>query len=1267
MAAKEVIDAVDHAIPQRYLDNLFHIGIAASSSPIDHAADDDDIEWLKKEALHIAEDREAMNATTRILTDIQKAGKFFSSFDGESLMQVPFGIQDKFGDFEYLLGFDNLRLYKDHASIDVVASIYFPLIGDTLYFAATGIQYTNSGGFVTDTKLRLIQDFAVELNQGKSSLIFRGYRPEQDIGTYLSVDCDGISSMQLGVSVAFNPEMIRPMDPHQEFVQSFAQAKYMPGSGISITDLNIPPFYFKDYTDFGFSLDGMSIDLDESSTAINYISTYLEKVAAQSSHGIRSEQWTGFYCENFTLFVGNKYIHTPDGSGIKIRGQHIVMDDLGFTGQLNLEDTDLVSLDQARLGGWSISMDGVHLDILANHLQSFGFDGLIQIPVLEAKPEEAHYIPKTGESSTTHDATNLSALRYSAIVNLDSNSLELNVEKIGEEELSIPMIFADVSFSEGSYVNVKTGNDLTITAHLNGRISLRGNLAGGSNLNVPGVGFSGMAISNKAPYFSVQTFYPLLQSDPASLGMFSLTFQSLSVVDYEPEKFRHQIKRLSIHDLSLSIGNAKDGDTFTITSSLHAMFDVKSTGFKQRWSGRGIEFEKFSFKANLPGVEQVRGEMVFFYGHPTYGDAFAGRGFVRFSFLDTDVEMACMFGNTGRDGYEYSYVDAASVFNTPARDGTETASAFQVKSLLGGYYKNMTRQDLTSFALDPLPADNGLQLGGKHSENKFVPDEGGWGIRGGLIAKFGDGAIAGLRIEYESYPSDGLGTSARFYLEGLVELMPDEKESSIVASKRMAKPGEVPADDRIKEMIVEDFAGTGSLGGYIRIEIAKTPDDKLFNAAMGIHGVAAGVGIAFYGDYYKSKEYWHLLIGKPDNRLQIAYDVKWGDRVGASLALSGYFMIGNSPDIPVEQPPPYAFGEGNQAMLLDAYNLLKSDALTNIYSQQTAALSYGKAIALGASFGITAYVNLFPIVVDAGADIGFDVLMLRQAPTCNEHNVGVRGVNGWYLKGQMYAGISAKVGIAVGKPGKEKYFKIFQGGVAAVLQGAAFNPTWGIGSWVIQFQVLFIKGSAHGVFRFGEPCANIIQPQIAKDLIENIYPSRPQLAISTEEPGSVGINSDFLVDFSMPVHRSVVESVVNFQTGESNDLKLSLRCQAYITYDDGSSIASDTFVRNEGYTLLIRPKTMLRPGAEVRLHINAKIFDDQGIYNIEGEVFTVDTMVAFQVDPRGILSLTTEDIVVSYPMLGQQFFHPEEYPQMMIDFGKDISDVDVCYQALFIT
>jgi hypothetical protein len=81
---------------------------------------------------------------------------------------------------------------------------------------------------------------------------------------------------------------------------------------------------------------------------------------------------------------------------------------------------------------------------------------------------------------------------------------------------------------------------------------------------------------------------------------------------------------------------------------------------------------------------------------------------------------------------------------------------------------------------------------------------------------------------------------------------------------------------------------------------------------------------------------------------------------------------------------------------------------------------------------------------------------------------------------------------------------------------------------------------------------------------------------------------------------------------------------------------------------------MLAPGDEYTLHLSGVLHDDRGVYTINGENFSVDTMVTYRVDPEGILGLNSRDVLISYPLMNQQYFHKDEFDQMVISYGKSL-------------
>jgi len=1251
-------------LPAGYLASLEDYGVPVTNAGTPPAFIG--VDWIENEDdLQISRNEVLLNQTEEILQKVQSFGGTLAKFDGSNILTVPLGVADTFNSFSYQIAFDNLELHSDHAEIDVVAKLVHKNWeeGKALYFAAIDLKYNNRQGFVGGARLALIQDFPIEVNDNKTAIIFRGYRESTQTGTFLEFNCDGIQVISMGLTVALNPKLFTPLDEKEKYVQAFAEMQYDKKSGFMLDNLSMTPFYFKDYRDFAFSLNGLALDLDETNTTVPYINTYYQEItAAGGDPGLTYNQWVGFYCQSFKLIVGGKYLSNNEGEPLIIEGENIVIDDLGFSSLLSVKQDGLVSLGDGNMGGWAVSVDSVALKVLANDLKGFGFAGLLHIPVLDERTEkEIELAERNAEENGVSPQPKPSAcLAYDAHVNPDSSSLEMNVRMLGTEDLTIPMFIADVNIAQGSHVTVKTGKDFTIKTYLNGSMGFRGKMSEQSSIKSDAFGFRGLQVSNQPGYFAVEGFSPG-DSSGFDFGAFSVTFGGLSVTDHDPAENNQQLKRLRLEDLSLNFGDIKVGDKTSFTSSLSFFFAVVPDGKKQRWVGKGLQIEKFGFEGVLPGTDKVRGTLAFYYDHEVYKDGFAGAGYVKFKAMPLEIDMACMFGNTGTDGYEYSYVDVSATFSGTGEKGDKNANAFKVYSMVGGYNKNMKREQLTNFELGQ-PSDS-LQMGGKYPSNKFTPQEGAWGIRGGVIAKIGSAAIIGARLEIEKYESDEFGFTSRFFFEGLIEIMPDadDEGTDSEATKDLVDNGVVPDSSKMETTEASQFQGKGKIGGYIRIEVVENSAGKTFEAALGVHGIIGALNFGFYGEYYRDPKTWHLFIGMPakERRVSVGYDFvpknvdtgpqgDEGPSLSAEIAFKAYFMIGNSEYMPKELPKPISISATREGMLVQAYNKVKAKGTLNIFGKN--GLKQGKSIAFGAYFGINVLFDTKFLTIDAGADIGFDVLLTRNQPNC-DNSMKADAINSWYLLGQFYAGVHAGVGLRLSEDGRS--YKIFEAGVAVLVQAGAYGPTIGVGAWVIRYKILFISGSASGTFEFGESCLDYQSTFDPTNLVSDIYGTTP---IGPPDENMVSINSNFILDCAVPPNRPVTEELVDFKTGNTEKIYLQVKLEAILTDEQGNVI--ETSNRTDNSAMVITPKQMLTPGSKVTLSVKGEAWDTGAnpdvLYSNNGKTYKVDTSVVFTVDPRGIFGLTLADVSASYPLKNQEYFHIDEHDQIMLDFGKPL-------------
>lgn len=1205
--------------------------------------------WLDKQKLNIEEDYASLSSTEKILSEIQSLGRVLAKLDGRSLVQMPFALQGKFDDqAEYMLGFNKVSLHADYASFDVAAKVRFPFMDTVLYFAAAGLKYNNRSGLMGDSKLMLLQDYVIELNSGKSALIIRGFRKKSNRGTYIDMDCSGIKSINIGLEVVFNPNYLQPVNTQVPFVKAYADFSYSPESGFIVQGLNFPPFYFKQFRQAYFTVLDGAIDLDEKRTTMPYIKTYLDSLLQEGvTLNTSLNEWTGFYCREFSVQLGKNIVQKKDRSPLTIRAENLIIDDAGFTALVSLEK-DLLTLKEGSAGGWPISLNRFTAQIVADQVKKFGFGGLIHVPVLAdktaaTKNTKAYAVGNiaSGKDIATAPPGESSCLKYTAAYDWAREAFDFTVIKMDSVPLSIPILFADLQLREGSYFTLTTGEDIRIEAMLNADVVMRGALSAAHTVQLPALQLERLWISNQKPFLTIASIHGPGESG-GNLGKFPLSFKTISLEDYQPERYNSQVKQMNFTELSLNFGDVDEGHALKATTTMNVYFGVKDQEGTQQWVNKGLDIQKIKVQGTLPGIKKIDAELIFIQEDDTYGTAFGGGGTVEFKAVDMALTMACLFGSTGDAGFDFSYVDAAMDVSQ-----RKTEASFQVQLMMAGYFKNMAREELSRFSVGHKTDTAALVLGGLFPENSFKPSLGSKGIKGGLIAKVGEGAILGLRLNFEQHPSQGQGLSTRFFLEGLAEIMPKKEGSSI-------KPdGTIPAaaaegTDLAKQAPPDAF-GAGAFGGFIRISVLNESQGTTLDAQLGVHGTVSSISVQAYAAYYKSPQGWHLFIGRPEARIALGYGFKANsDVVSAGVTFNAYFMMGNSPDMPTTLPLPYSSNTFNSDLLAEAYQSLAGQPGTNIFGNQ--ALGSGKAFAFGAGVGLNVAFGLPrnnpTLSILAGADLGMDLLLTQSTPNCNQDGEGTPGINGWTMYGQLYAAISATILL--------KKFTIFQGGAGALIQGAFFNPTWGVGTWRFAYKVLWIAGEAQGVFKFGQPCQDFNVPVSAEEIIEAVYPNRPGTTSSSGQT-MISINSDLLVDLKLPANRLVPQTITYFETGKTETYQLRASTELKVSNSAGLNLPGDIYYINDGYTVVFKPKQMLAPGTKITLQVTSTIFDQTSrAFMVDGEKYTQDTTLHFLVDPNGLLGLRTEDIEISYPLHEMNYFHLDEHPLMMISYGKPL-------------
>ena len=162
-----------------------------------------------------------------------------------------------------------------------------------------------------------------------------------------------------------------------------------------VASVTMDPFQVKGLD--GFTFKGGSIYYDHSKNRVvgdmqDLPKNYDKELAGMSSPEANIIEWMGLYVRNMSIvmpkglkmgsFKGDKKgMKVEDDGRLSIECEKLIVDKAGVTA--NLAINNLIDVSTGKLGGWGFSMDRFYLDILMGQFQDCGFQGQIDVPLLD--------------------------------------------------------------------------------------------------------------------------------------------------------------------------------------------------------------------------------------------------------------------------------------------------------------------------------------------------------------------------------------------------------------------------------------------------------------------------------------------------------------------------------------------------------------------------------------------------------------------------------------------------------------------------------------------------------------------------------------------------------------------------------------------------------------------------------------------------------------------------------------------------------------------
>ena len=797
---------------------------------------------------------------------------------------------------------------------------------------------------------------------------------------------------------------------------------------------------------------------------------------------------------------------------------------LGFTGKVKAEP--VFSIDQGNIGGWGFSIDLFEMAFVNNSLTKGEFKGKIKLPVAD------------------------NGIGYSCLLSNSDQGVQtaFMVSNIGD--IVVDMWAATLSLYNGSQLSINAGgDDVTVEAKLSGDLTIDKKFPSMKNVSVkiPNVEFQDLKIRNKKPYLSATSFK--FASPEKNFAGFPV---SIAPDDGIEIKFKDNGTKAGLA-LGFQVGLDGNGESaisggtnFTIWGKMVEQNE------KQTWKLDKPELNSIYVDAKVASCE-IKGEINLYNGDEKFGDGFRGALDVKFKPL-IQVSATVQFGSTkyknGNNKYRYWYVDAMAVMNA----GIMVSPGFGIYGFGGGAYYHMK-------PVNSLPTAASLE-GDPNNANDFDQEQAGASSSGttydpdpNIAFGFKATIVMGTMPTPKAFNGDITLEASFFNGGGLNEI-------SLVGN------GYFVSDLNPKQRPEDSKAIISASVGFKYSAAMKTFDgviDINFNLKAGKKNLIVGGGQAAM---HFGKNKWFIKVGAPDDPI--------GLTVLDLLDINSYFMVGKNS---LGGLPPLPTSPINFQEKLPWFNEL---------NKRDAAVNDGSGFALGQQLSInTGKLKFLIFYARIAIAFGYDISVIKENLECADAKGGIAGMNGWYARGQVYAGLEAEIGLDINLWFIKADISLLEIGVYAALKAGLPNPTWLKGQVAGYYSALngLLTGHCTFKFHYGSVCSpGGNDPFGGLKVIADIKPGG----------NDVNVFSYPEVAFNLPVGKNKVISVQGVNEEEevvTSHFRFGVREFSVKNLKTNKKVNGTYSIYNNAMSALFEPSKMLDETAKHRIKV--KIYGDR--------------------------------------------------------------------------
>ncbi|MBP7449372.1 MAG: hypothetical protein KA817_05020, partial [Flavobacteriales bacterium] len=982
---------------------------------------------------------------TELSAAFEDTHRLVSGLVASAEIGLPIGIDREVAGRQVVLGIVNMEFAPTRAFLDIVGGVDIPE-WNTSIFLGLGDVCIDPSGFSGEMRAYMAEN--IDVHEG--GMIYRfngGASTELANLTYMDWDCHGFKCLQIAGGIGFPRTSIIPSPDNNEQVFARFSVKMCHGWDF-LAKVSMDPFEPAGAADWVLTVDSMWWDLSlaENPAGLTFPDGYVHSALSATEPGLLPT-WKGFYMPLVSMTAPRAL---NDGGPLQWDVSNVFIDNTGIT--LNASMEHLVDIGHGNMSGWAFSLDSIWLDVLQNRFRSSGLKGKLGIPIFREQDALAYsavvgYIPETEPPPPDQPADHTGAT--------PQTGLTFNLKVEADRDLTVPMWIAEVRLEENSKVELEIGDVTYLRADLSGKLTINTanqHIVGLPNL--PEISLDLMQFENlvldsdngmscgECTAFSFASPKHSIAGLPISVDSIGLDFSDAT----QPKLFVRPVFSLGGGTTDFS---AKAGITF---NAVLPEGDIKRFSFAtppvslqeviiENAQIAGMTLDGHLSIINEPGRDGIDGGL-----SVTMPMGFHGELQAMFGSVHTDTTQVY---NTSPDHYGYWYVDGSVILSTPF---PLFGGVVGVYGFAGGAWYNVAierepnsvREGTAYINMDPHAEFNqklGLHLGVTLGS---CPDPSAVNMDANVIAEISE--HGGLTLL--SFGGDLWGLSG------------------------FADRGDAPIKGGLAIVYRKDGSGEETVDGGFFV-----------NLNMGVvKGSMDEAGKLVEAQFHTGPTGWFFKMGEPTSKAGVVVDLFL-----LKINATAYLMTG-SEKIPLELPPlPQLITDIlNRSSTTGDHGEVQNTAGASEMVHGLAGVEEMKTGA-GFAFGAEISVNLpeLDLVIlyaKLNGCIGFDLNLTKQTMLCAGLNGEVDyppGIDGWYAKGQFYAGFEGEVGIQLPLIFTTIRVPIVQMGAAMVLSGNLPNPFGFRGEAGLYFNILGAEGHARLRVEAGEECVLVNNDPLA--------------------------------------------------------------------------------------------------------------------------------------------------------------------------------------------